>query len=450
VHFSLIVVCVALFVIKTSGPNTDLAVARKQILDIRQVHEELNKQWFERLAQSRVQAKGVGDVYSTDQTLQFVRAGHKVLVKITNTGPIITEVITRIPAEKSSHRVGTGDARAVASLYPELREQETGSLVAFRKLWDRMADDLRVATWPYLRQWGDIIALDRGNWEYFPVNVLPRKADDVDESLELTPISGTELDTITGHTSIEYALAFYDLHYALANPDHSLLLGISVVNESPLDAQRALKEKYPSLIVGKFENSFRELDRLTRGLQKDTIEELSNWLADQESQHRGESFEAFGIKFPAGATVLWGMLIILCIQLYFLLHLMELSPKLSPDDPGLEVPWIGLYPSAVSRLVLITSTLILPVLTIAVLPMNWQALSARKIAPLFSIRAVAVGVSIAASTGFSLALWKHLRRLPYIPKGMTEGARPATVPIAAPSQKLSSDESASDVSSGLS
>ena len=54
-------------------------------------------------------------------------------------------------------------------------------------------------------------------------------------------------------------------------------------------------------------------------------------------------------------------------QLYFWVHLYELSPKLKEGDPGWNVAWIGVYQSLPARILFLCSTALLPTLTIVTL-----------------------------------------------------------------------------------
>jgi hypothetical protein len=61
-----------------------------------------------------------------------------------------------------------------------------------------------------------------------------------------------------------------------------------------------------------------------------------------------------------------GAVIIVLIQLYFWLHLRELSLRANPDDAALTtVAWIGLYPGIYSGVISILTVCILPVAVIA-------------------------------------------------------------------------------------
>ncbi|HEV2731050.1 MAG TPA: hypothetical protein VGV15_13540, partial [Terriglobales bacterium] len=68
----------------------------------------------------------------------------------------------------------------------------------------------------------------------------------------------------------------------------------------------------------------------------DTVEHVLK----NKPNESAESFEAFGIKVPSAVVMRFGILLVIAVQVYFLTHLIELSKRLSPTDPGWEVAWV--------------------------------------------------------------------------------------------------------------
>jgi hypothetical protein len=93
-------------------------------------------------------------------------------------------------------------------------------------------------------------------------------------------------------------------------------------------------------------------------------------ILESEQSRAGESLEAFGVKFPAQGATRWGIALILAVQLYFWIHLHELSKKLKPHDDGWEVAWVGVYPSNSSRIVFRISAFLLPLCAVVVVGMR--------------------------------------------------------------------------------
>jgi hypothetical protein len=138
---------------------------------------------------------------------------------------------------------------------------------------------------------------------------------------------------------------------------------------------------------GPFAECFAALAWFSRDKPRYSLQDLSDAIDDQLSGFQPHDFEVLGIKFPVEHQALWGIIALLALQLYLCLHLRELSPSLTPKDDGLNVAWIGLYPSLLSRAVTWTSILILPLVSIALLAQNgmhyesplWPFLKAHKL-----------------------------------------------------------------------
>jgi hypothetical protein len=105
--------------------------------------------------------------------------------------------------------------------------------------------------------------------------------------------------------------------------------------------QQGLLKFFPNWQTGTFRASFYDLDEATREYGTLPWNRVSKLVSDENTKGP-EVFEAFGMKFPAGQITLWGDILLLSVQLYFLVYLRQLSGKLKPDDAGWDVPWIGM------------------------------------------------------------------------------------------------------------
>jgi hypothetical protein len=81
-------------------------------------------------------------------------------------------------------------------------------------------------------------------------------------------------------------------------------------------------------------------------------------LGDNPARN-SDVFEAFGMKFPADQITVWGLLIVVSVQLYFFVYLRQLSGKLKTNDPGWDAPWIAMDQSRTSTLVVFLTFVIL-------------------------------------------------------------------------------------------
>jgi len=117
---------------------------------------------------------------------------------------------------------------------------------------------------------------------------------------------------------------------------------------------------------GHFEEVFADLAAASRGHGESSLEDFKAFLHDEAAKGR-EVFEAFGMKFPTERVTVWGELLLLTAQLYFFIYLRQLSGKLRADDPGWDVPWVGMDTSALGQTILFASLMALPIAAMAVL-----------------------------------------------------------------------------------
>ena len=124
-------------------------------------------------------------------------------------------------------------------------------------------------------------------------------------------------------------------------------------------SQKSLSERLNTLIPGTFAHSFPNLYQAARDLESLELEDIERFIAADAGKGR-EVFEALGMKFPAGQVTLWGIIVLLSVQLYFYLYLRQLFGKLSQNDPGWDVPWIGMDPSRLSQGIFFITVWVLP------------------------------------------------------------------------------------------
>ena len=79
-----------------------------------------------------------------------------------------------------------------------------------------------------------------------------------------------------------------------------------------------------------------------------------------------DRLELFGVKFPSEVVGRWGVIVLLAVQLYFLMHLQEFALCLEPGDAAWNYPWIGTYPASLAKVVFVTSATILPLAAVLI------------------------------------------------------------------------------------
>jgi hypothetical protein len=123
---------------------------------------------------------------------------------------------------------------------------------------------------------------------------------------------------------------------------------------------------YLGLIPGPFNQTFRDLEEVSRVNGIESLTALQDTLSKSELSD-APVFEAFGIKFPASLAAVGGTAVLLSVQLYFLVYLRKLSGTLNSDDPGWDVPWVGMDSSVPARIIVLITVIGFPVVSLAVL-----------------------------------------------------------------------------------
>jgi hypothetical protein len=148
------------------------------------------------------------------------------------------------------------------------------------------------------------------------------------------------------------------------------------------------------------------LARAAQGKEMQDLDSTRKMISDVTSK-AAETFEAFGMKFPADQITIWGIVVLLCVQLYFLTYLRQLSGKLRADDAGWDVPWIGMKQSALAVCIFFVSLIVLPLLAVALLAR--QAITQSK--DFVIIKSCALFCVFAVSLALGILSWRSRPKL---------------------------------------
>jgi hypothetical protein len=124
--------------------------------------------------------------------------------------------------------------------------------------------------------------------------------------------------------------------------------------------------RYLQVKSPKFDRAFYDLLQVADKDGVTTLPELSDILTKSELSET-PVFEAFGIKFPTDLATLGGTVVLLSVQVYFFVYLRRLYGSLRQDDPGWDVPWIGMDSSGLARTIFLITVVILPALSLVIL-----------------------------------------------------------------------------------
>jgi hypothetical protein len=142
-------------------------------------------------------------------------------------------------------------------------------------------------------------------------------------------------------------------------------------------------------VSGKFEETFPELNEITKHYQKLELND-ANQILGAELQRTGERIEFLGLKFPESFISTWGAVILLIIQLYFWLHLRTFYEYLASSETGIDVAWIGIYSDFWSRVISLITISLLPVVIVGYLVFwgdwfSWKSWFSWFLIPLFMV-----------------------------------------------------------------
>jgi hypothetical protein len=403
VHFTLIAVCVALFVLSISRAPTEVQTAHDQI---RQILEFLGKKtqsvppteaplwnWLEEGTRARLdewlKLSRLGHPDSPSSLAQEPHAVELVIDGVKCQAPIkfntfdnpfggkdyIWDLIRRSPGERFPGLPGQNSLQSPFSTRIQTVEQ-------FRNMWDSAGHvfiDVPISLAGFAYVWKPTVdrSLTLRRWVSVPLNVLkagplpdePWPGEGLlhlntypEQDIKDMETNGVSLPTNLGFAGTVNCVKSNGASGSVQNSSITISIPVWKFESVPFDAQSVLishSKKEWAWKHGTFDYSFRELSEITREYPGIDIETGEQVLFG-ETKRAGESFELFGIKLPAQITVRWGLLLIIGVQIYFWIHLIELKPKLRRDDPGWDVAWIGVYASNYAKVVMFVSTCLLP------------------------------------------------------------------------------------------
>jgi len=395
VHFTLIAVCVALFVLSTSRAQTDVQIAHEQIRQIREflgtpkkegptyVERPIHYVWLSEAARSNV------NEWSSSPGLYGKYPGELVVTLVNDSLEFSHDGATwrgRLDLlDDQNYLWDWKPRRSTDDSLPDPREQRSTveivrvhpeTLEQFRNLWDLTGHlflDLPIAVSTTAFVYGQGFYEDRTPfWDSITLNdakvahdALVRESVGVHPVLHLREFSQEQIKhLLVKDPAFRAKLSFSGFVYPVEQNRGPLSVWIPISRyvSIPFDAQSLLishAKKEWDWKHGQFDYSFRQLSAITKEYPTINIETCEQVLASEEKRG-GESFEALGIRFPAENTTRWGILVIIGIQIYFWIHLRELKPKLRRNDPGWDVAWIGVYTSNYAKVAMFVLTCLLP------------------------------------------------------------------------------------------
>jgi hypothetical protein len=249
------------------------------------------------------------------------------------------------------------------------------------------------ATIPEFQVWWD--SLDRRDWcVYFPLQVWDEASvsDFPDPSYESTLTLGSDSADVAMLASA--SINKFKVRPSL-EPDNSIAFDVVPIgstliaqdlnlssNKQQSDMATLYVTKYLEVRIdrakvaalmdvgsGSFNHVFYDLGSVAKATGIETLSTLDDSFKNSEPSE-APVFEAFGIKFPADFATLGGVVVLLCVQLYFFVYLRKLSGNLTTNDEGWNVPWLGMDSSWLARGILFATVVLLPYASLIVV--DWE------------------------------------------------------------------------------
>lgn len=358
VHFSLVAACLGLLIIVQTKPK-DLIAAQEQLLGIQNKLAEWNEHWLD----LRMQAHATRKTPITDTEPRFIR------VSLDGTERSYALYAYQFDQrEQQNWRVNHGreqdDVAGIA--YKNWLQTKPTTLAELRERWDELSSGLsflRVDSYVEANRALDISESPPWSAQAIEIRDAPCREVQACFTTTLRQLSPEQREQSLVSAAVQEPV---DFGYVDRFSNHKLIIPVraSRVLIRPQEIS-FLQAKPESANFGRFAEVFSALDDAATDQQNIPLTQLDGLLRQELASAKSESLQVFGITIPAAIAAFWGTLTILSLQVYFWVHLHELSPKLKPRDPGWDIAWIGLYQSQRARVLFRISSVLCPVLTIA-------------------------------------------------------------------------------------
>jgi hypothetical protein len=354
VHFTLVIVCVALIALITSDRRSVVSDARQELHGIRSVIEKWNSNWLEDDAQHAF-------ANTMLPVTQLVSDPGKNQIDVE--APDGRHFVFDIEYDGPNWMVNTVDdslTSPVNARWPMSLHDPPLNLKYFHEFWDNLARGIAYKI-PLIL---DDTPLAFDTSRPLKAQFVSGKKPDSPTPVHLKLTMRTVRTDITG----DFSRGLYASDSGLASPftiPHSLYSFLTIA--VPIKRSQSFYfDPYQKFVPPgaqwrrePFSDAFPNLSVMTKNYEELGFDTLDKILEAEESR-TGDSFEAVGIKFPAGGVTGWGIIMVVGIQLYFFVHLHELKERLGSEDEGWGVAWIGVYKSRLAIAVYFVSCALLP------------------------------------------------------------------------------------------
>jgi hypothetical protein len=367
----LIATAAALVIVALTTKPYDTGVAKNEIHKI----QELRTGWSVKLTYPMRHETFNREEQKEEKRLSITRGSSLVVLYATNEDSSSPRYITvNLPSELSSASILDDSGEVISGSFEEVVPTIPNSLVSFQKWWDSLDDRHFIVYFPtsvfekaevienrhlpkqklYANaqiysggEWGNLLLSNIGKRSFR----FPKKAGNVTMTVQ-----GAKDENPDTH----FADAL-DFVYDGSNSVDFVVSGFSYVR-----LNRKAFCAYLRLPEGLADYTFYDLRQIADLNGVENLDKLEEILSKSDVSE-SPSFEAFGVKFPADLATVAGIAVMLSMQLYFFVYLRKFSGSLKADDPGWDVPWIGMDSSTLAAGLFFTTVLIIPASALIIL-----------------------------------------------------------------------------------
>jgi hypothetical protein len=403
VHFSLVILSLGLIIVASSQPNSVTRRARVQLDQITTVAEKLKSGWLNArcseqrsrlrnmMTEANVKEKEINAFYLT--FVRPIRQGNFPEYEFVIENNCL--MVDSVPAEPQMAlypMVPVG--KQFTKVTPPLVDAPK-TLAEFVALWNEMNQHPQVILPTVL---GDKILIMDGSHQPGVEFTLAKQSalSSPPGRMEFYLMPQGEEWHDTSHIAIFGYRFAADGVIPIIDFKNTDLDGLSYLREQ-LDSD----ESRLTWRGGSFAETFGDLYEIAKGREAASFKVWRGALS-AELDRSGDSFEWVGLKLPAQATTLWGVVLLIGVQFYFLIHLMELSRKMTNTDAGWEVAWVGVYQGKLARLLFRSSALLLPVGAVVVLGIKAVLIGESPWRWLHPIVAIPISIALCTQTATHL------------------------------------------------
>jgi hypothetical protein len=346
VHFSLVVTCLALLVVSTTSQDRMLKAAEDQLRALQSIVVHWSELDFDAPINHQVGASSV----------DLLQPKALALAKSPFTpqaGPYAADF--------------TGPAWSpIASedcspwLYDPMIHPVPRILADTHELWDCLHSANAVAI-PFAFSGEDAVIKKTK----YPLKNAPSLTPVGHIKLVFPKTSEDERAQIRDAFGISIDYAFVGRLYSDDGSSEDVIVPVEKSRTIAVDLVEPLRPLDPGFVLdpGPYKRAFPGLAEITADYEDLTFDKLTAILAAQR-KHSDQTFEAFSVKFPSEAIARWGLVLLLGVQLYFLIHMASVEVR---PHAEIAVAWIPQYPSLLAQIVFVLSIAVLPPVTTGII-----------------------------------------------------------------------------------